>query len=234
MVAVYGGREAGAVRVLLMASGVNSLTQRVLVDLKDAEYDVTVRAVADQEQMQAAFDQVRPDLVVAPYLKRAIPESVWSARPCLVVHPGIRGDRGPSSLDWAIHDGEDRWGVTVLQANAEFDAGDIWAHREFAMRPASKSALYRHEVADAASAAVQDALLHYRQGNFTPTPLDYGRPDVRGRARPAMKQSDRRVDWSAPPRRSCAPSAARTAAPECPTSSPAPSTTSSVLTRTTS
>ncbi len=198
MVAMDSGREAGTVRVLLMASGVNSLTQRVLVDLKDAGYDVTVKAVADQAQMQAAFERAEPDLVVAPYLKRAIPESLWSARPCLVVHPGIRGDRGSSSLDWAIHGGEDRWGVTVLQANAEFDAGDIWAHRDFAMRPASKSTLYRHEVADAASAALQSALWRFRQGAFTPAPLDYGCPEVRGRARPAMKQSDRTVDWSAP------------------------------------
>jgi putative two-component system protein, hydrogenase maturation factor HypX/HoxX len=198
MVAMDSGREAGTVRVLLMASGVNSLTQRVLVDLKDAGYDVTVKAVADQAQIQAAFERAEPDLVVAPYLKRAIPESVWSARPCLVLHPGIRGDRGPSSLDWAIHDGEDRWGVTVLQANAEFDAGDIWAHRDFTMRLASKSALYRHEVADAASEAVQDALWRYRTGTFTPAPLDYGCPEVRGRARPAMKPSDRTVDWSAP------------------------------------
>ena len=198
MVAMDSGREAGAVCVLLMASGVNSLTQRVFVDLKDAGYDVTVMAVADQAQMQAAFERAEPDLVVAPFLKRAIPESLWSACPCLVVHPGIRGDRGPSSLDWAIHDGEDRWGVTVLQANAEFDAGDIWAHRDFAMRPASKSALYRHEVADAASAAVQEALWRFRQGTFSPAPLDYGCPDVRGRPRPAMKQCDRSVDWSGP------------------------------------
>ena len=193
-----GGPETRTTRVLLMASGINSLTQRILVDLKDTGYDVTVRAVGDQEQMQAAFDQARPDLVVAPYLKRAIPESLWSARPFLVVHPGIRGDRGPSSLDWAIHAGEDPWGVTVLQANAEFDAGDIWAHREFAMRPVAKSALYRHEVADAASEAVQEALLRYRQGTFTPAPLDHGCPGIRGRARRAMKQSDRTVDWSAP------------------------------------
>ena len=171
MVAMFSGREAGTVRVLLMASGVNSLTQRVLVDLKDAGYDVTVKAVADQAQMQASFERAEPDLVVAPYLKRAIPESLWSARPCLVVHPGIRGDRGPSSLDWAIHDGEDRWGVTVLQANAEFDAGDIWAHRDFAMRPASKSALYRHEVADAASAAVQERLVALPAGRLHPRPL---------------------------------------------------------------
>jgi putative two-component system protein, hydrogenase maturation factor HypX/HoxX len=49
--------------------------------------------------MWAAVDQADPDVVIASYLKRAIPESLWSARPCLIVHPGIRGDRGPSSLD---------------------------------------------------------------------------------------------------------------------------------------
>jgi putative two-component system protein, hydrogenase maturation factor HypX/HoxX len=193
-----GNRPPGRVRVLLLASGVNSLTQRVWVDLVDDGYQVRVSALADQPDMQAAFDQAQPDVVIAPFLKRAIPESVWLARPCLIVHPGIRGDRGPSSLDWAIRDGEDRWGVTVLQANAEFDAGDIWAHADFPMRSATKSALYRHEVADAASAAVQQALRRYREGNFTPTPLDYGCPDVQGRARPAMKQSDRALDWSAP------------------------------------
>ncbi len=122
-----GGRDAREVRVLLMASRVNSLTQRIWGDLRDTGYDVAVSPVADQADMQAAFERVQPDVIVAPYLKRAIPASVWSARPCLVVHPGIRGDRGSSSLDWAIHDGEDRWGVTVLQANAEFDAGDIWS-----------------------------------------------------------------------------------------------------------
>ena len=66
------------------------------------------------------------------------------------------------------------------------------------MRPVTKSAVYRHEVADAASAAVQTSLQRYREGNFTPTPLDYGCPDVHGRARPAMKQADRALDWSAP------------------------------------
>ncbi len=190
-------RQATRVRVLVLATGVNSLTQRVMVDLADAGYDLSVSAVSDQAQMQAAFDRAQPDVVLAPYLKRAIPESVWSVRPCLVVHPGVRGDRGPSSLDWAIHEGEDRWGVTVLQANADFDAGDIWAHQDFVMRPVSKSALYRHEVADAASQSVQHALLRYRQGHFRPSPLDYSCPEVRGRARPAMKQSDRSIDWSA-------------------------------------
>jgi hypothetical protein len=60
-------------------------------------------------------------------LTTAIPEVIWSVCPCFVIHPGPVGDRGPSSLDWAIMGGAERWGVTVLQANAEMDAGDIWA-----------------------------------------------------------------------------------------------------------
>jgi methionyl-tRNA formyltransferase len=49
----------------------------------------------------------------------------------------------------------------VLQAAAEFDAGDIWAYREFSMRLASKSAWYRHEVADAAVEAILEALARF-------------------------------------------------------------------------
>ena len=56
------------------------------------------------------------------------------------------GDRGPSSLDWAIELGADRWGVTVLEATDEVDGGDVWASRTFRMREAGKSSLYRHEV----------------------------------------------------------------------------------------
>ena len=68
--------------------------------------------------------------------------------------PGPGGRRGPSSLDWAIMGGAARWGVTVLQANAEMNAGDIWASIEFTMPGESKSSAYRTEVADAAAEAV--------------------------------------------------------------------------------
>jgi hypothetical protein len=53
------------------------------------------------------------------------------------------------------------------------------------MRSVTKSAVYPHEVADAASAAVQRALQRHRAGNFTPVPLDYGCPDAQAEpARP--------------------------------------------------
>jgi putative two-component system hydrogenase maturation factor HypX/HoxX len=136
----------------------------------------------------------RPDLILAPFLKRAIPEFIWSKHVCLVVHPGVVGDRGPSALDWAIQEGEAAWGVTVLQAEAEMDAGPVWATAGFPMRPAKKSSLYRQEVTEAATEAVLDALAKFEAGGFRPKPLAEieGAP---GRLRPVMKQADRAIDW---------------------------------------
>jgi len=96
--------------------------------------------------MREGVRRYDPDLVIAPMLTTAIPADIWSSWPCFIIHPGPRGDRGPSSLDWAIMSGAERWGVTVLQANAEMDAGDIWASVEFEMPRCSKSSVYRTEV----------------------------------------------------------------------------------------
>ena len=83
-------------------------------------------------------------------LTTAIPEDVWRSHTCLIVHPGPPGDRGPSSLDWAVQQGAPAWGVTVLEAVAEMDAGDVWASGPFPVSEVGKSELYRGEVADAA------------------------------------------------------------------------------------
>lgn len=56
--------------------------------------------------MRAAVDHYNPDVIVSPTLMKAIPEDIYQKVKCLIVHPGIKGDRGPSSLDWAILNGE--------------------------------------------------------------------------------------------------------------------------------
>ena len=47
--------------------------------------------------------------------------------------------------------GDAHWGVTVLQAVHDYDAGEVWAWEPFDVRPgASKSSVYRREVTQAA------------------------------------------------------------------------------------
>lgn len=177
-------------RVLLLVHGFNSLSQRLHIELSERGHEVSVEFDINDSVTREAVDLFDPDLVLAPFLKRAIPEDIWRARRCLVVHPGPPGDQGPSALDWAVLDGETRWGVTVLQAEAEMDAGPIWAWREFPLRDGSKSSLYRHEVTDAAVECVLESMdrIESRNGPLADTPC-------RGRHRPPVRQDDRAIDW---------------------------------------
>jgi putative two-component system hydrogenase maturation factor HypX/HoxX len=184
-------------RVLLLVSAHNGLSQRVLVELCEMGHEVTVAVVDSGEAMTAAVDACEPELIVCPFLKTMIPESIWSGTRCLIVHPGPRGDRGPSSLDWAIELGSERWGVTVLAANGDADAGTVLATRSFVMRAGSKSSLYRHEVRHAAVAAIKAALQRLADRPLADDPDLTGEVvgQVIGCARPLMTQAVRAIDW---------------------------------------
>jgi putative two-component system hydrogenase maturation factor HypX/HoxX len=186
-------------RILLLSSSYNSLTQNAHVTLEARGHAVDVAAATKAEAMREAVDRVRPDLIVCPMLAQMIPRDIWSARICLVVHPGIVGDRGAHSLDWAILNGEPEWGVTVVQAAEHPDAGPIWAASRCRVRDGSKSSLYRDEVARAAMEALLVAVRRFERGLFVPGALDYSHPDVQGRYRPLLKPEHRRIDWSCDP-----------------------------------
>ncbi|WP_435217404.1 enoyl-CoA hydratase-related protein [Streptomyces sp. bgisy034] len=185
-------------QILLVASAFNSLTQRVHAELRDRGHHVAVELALPDRSLAEAVRRHAPQLVVAPMLRTAIPEEVWSAHTCLIVHPGPLGDRGPSSLDWAIHEGAEHWGVTVLQAAAEMDAGDVWASVPCRVPPVAKSDLYRGEVADAALTAVLLAVERFAGGTHVPAAQDEaGLAGVPVRVRPYLDQSVRRIDWAA-------------------------------------
>lgn len=184
-------------RILFFSSAHNSLSQRLFVELRQLGHQVDVTIASSEEAIVTGFEQTQPELIIAPMLKKRIPDFIWNKVPCFIVHPGIVGDRGPSSLDWAILDGEMEWGVTVLQAAAELDGGDIWATENFAMRSASKSSIYRRDVTQAAAQAALRAVRDFDSGSFVPGKLDYSDSNVKGRVRPRMMQADRRIDWGA-------------------------------------
>jgi putative two-component system protein, hydrogenase maturation factor HypX/HoxX len=184
-------------RILFLVSAHNGLSQRAWIALRERGHDVAVEVVASSEEMATAVRRHNPQLIVCPFLKKMIPEPIWSEHCCLIVHPGPRGDRGPSSLDWAIELGTREWGVTVLEADGEFDAGAVWATRTFEMRSAPKTSLYRHEVRRAATEAVAEAVDRIARGEGRPATPDTADGAGNGSARPLMAQDARRIDWGA-------------------------------------
>ena len=205
-------------KIVLYCSGFNGLSQRAWLELGASGHDVSVHLASDDRPLERVCRAVEPDLVICPFLKDRVPAEVWRRYRTIIIHPGPMGDRGPSSLDWAIAEGAPTWGVTALQAVDQMDAGPIWAARTFSMpattdpgstpattnplsipaTPPRKGALYNGPVADLAIELIHEVVANAVDPSFEPQPLDYGRPEVTGRLRPTMTQADRAFSWEDP------------------------------------
>jgi putative two-component system protein, hydrogenase maturation factor HypX/HoxX len=182
------------VNVLLLATAFNGLTQKVWLDLRRSGHDVTVELAVNPVAMREAAVLVDPDVIICPFLRERVPAAVWQHWPTIVVHPGPEGDRGPSSLDWAVAEGRTDWGVTALSAVEEMDTGDVWSARTFRLQAGipRKSALYSGPVADAAVEVVRETVARVADLDFRPWPQDRS-----ARTRPLMRQPDREFGWDA-------------------------------------
>jgi putative two-component system hydrogenase maturation factor HypX/HoxX len=181
-------------RILLLTHTFNSLAQKVFAELKRRSHLVSVEYDISDQVTESAVIKFKPDLIIAPFLKRAIPESVWKNILTLIIHPGPPGDRGPSSLDWAILNQEKNWGVTIIEASSILDGGAIWAYRSFAMRNTNKGSLYRQEISNSALDSLLEAIDHiadYQNKKWSPKPSQ----NFKINSVPAAKQCNRKINW---------------------------------------
>ncbi|MBG0563219.1 enoyl-CoA hydratase-related protein [Actinoplanes aureus] len=188
-------------RILLLVSAFNGLSQRVWCALREAGHEVGVLLATSGPDVVDGVHAAQPDLILCPYLKERVPAQVWQRWRTIILHPGPVGDRGPSSLDWAISEGLPAWGVTALQAVEELDGGPIWATRTFPLpaAPPRKSALYSGPVSDAALECVFEVVAKAADPTFVPVPAENTPTEAPGaRPRPLMRQADRAFDWAEP------------------------------------
>lgn len=168
-------------KILFLCTAYNSLSQQLFLALCQT-HSVTIEyALSDQVMVEAAA-LAQPDLIICPFLTSRVPCEIYTNYLTLIVHPGPPGDAGPSAIDWVLmgddgtipesdqllqartwsRAGRSHWGVTVLQAVAELDAGPVWAFEQFKINidapGLTKSTLYRGPVTRAAITATLAAL----------------------------------------------------------------------------
>ncbi|MBW0491045.1 hypothetical protein O181_030760 [Austropuccinia psidii MF-1] len=172
-----------SLKILFLCTAHNSLSQRLSLVLKERGHRVTVELALSAEIMVEAANLATPDVIICPYLTKKVPSQVFERYLTLIIHPGPPGDAGPSAIDWVLlgddgsepdpqktlqiistndyvanNKGRSHWGVTVLQAIEEFDAGPVWAWDQFPIvldgpQALTKASLYRGPVTTAALAA---------------------------------------------------------------------------------
>ena len=177
-------------KILLIISSFNSLSQSVYCKLQELEHKVFIKFAISKELMIEAVEEINPDIVFCPFLKQFIPSEIFENYPTFVLHPGIIGDRGHNSLDNAINDEVKQWGVVILKANEILDGGDIYAQSNFIMREeSSKASIYRNEVTQSTLKALEQFLQNYQNKDFIPT------KQILNPIHKNLSQENRKINW---------------------------------------
>ena len=176
-------------KILLVVSAFNSLTQSVFVKLQDEGHALSVQYATDDTSIIDEVERFSPDIIISPYLKKFIPKDVFTKVPTYILHPGIKGDKGHHSLDHVIREEKKEWGVVLLKANEHFNGGDIYSEVNYEVRDTYKASLYRDEVVTATLQALDELLINIQDENFKPilqlnTALHH-----------YLTTQDRQIDW---------------------------------------
>ncbi|MEO1938455.1 MAG: formyltransferase family protein, partial [Sulfurimonas sp.] len=176
-------------KISLLITTFNSTSQLAYTYLKEQGHSVDVVYAINDVQMLEEIEAFKPELILCPFLKKFVSSEIYNNYPTFILHPGIRGDKGAYSLDNAIREERDEWGVVYLRANDEFDGGSIYAEKHFEMRQTYKASLYRNEVNIASLQALRELLCNVADENFIPT------PQLPTSLHKQLTQKDRAIDW---------------------------------------
>lgn len=175
-------------KILLLCTAFNSQTQAVYTALEDRGYEVAVVYAISEEQMLKETEDFEPNLILCPFLKRYLPESIYENYPTYIFHPGPIGDRGSNALEYALKSHTKEWGVVILKANELYDGGDIYAQQNFKVRETYKASLYRQEIVRASLQALEQFFVHLKNDEKTPQLLNP--------IHEPFTQAKRSIDWS--------------------------------------
>jgi len=174
-------------KILLLVTTFNSLTQAVYTWLNERGYQVAVVYAVHEMQMCEEIEAFKPQIILSPFLKRYIPKAIYERYATFIFHPGVRGDRGAYSLDYAILNGVATWGGVWLRANALYDGGDIYASSSFRMRKSNKASLYRQEMIKVATSTLNELFLNSKKKCAI--------PQILNAIHIPLTQAMRAIDW---------------------------------------
>jgi len=174
-------------KITLLVSAFNGLTQGVYVALRDRGFLVNVTYAINPTQIQEEIEAFNPQIILCPFLKSYLPKEIYENYPTFIFHPAPIGDRGAYSLDYAVFNEEKAWGGVWLRANELYDGGDIYASGHFEMRESYKASIYRQEMLRMATSTLDELFENIEQEKST--------PQILNPIHEPFTQAMRAIDW---------------------------------------
>ena len=152
-----------------------------------------------------AFELVKdldPELIVVAAYGRILPEDIlnFPRYGSINVHSSILPKyRGAAPINWAILNGEEETGVTIMYMAKELDAGDILHVAKTGIDPEENAQTLTARLADLGAGALLETVEMLRSGTAQRTPQDH---DAHTYA-PMLSKALSPVDWNRGAREIC-------------------------------
>ncbi|BFK87006.1 methionyl-tRNA formyltransferase [Pseudoflavonifractor sp. DSM 107456] len=123
----------------------------------------------------AQIQALAPELIVVAAYGRILPDEIldYPNLGCINVHSSLLPRyRGAAPINWAILNGDEKTGVTIMHMATELDAGDIITQAETAIDPDEDAETLYQRLADMGGALLISAVEQLAAGTATRTPQE--------------------------------------------------------------
>jgi methionyl-tRNA formyltransferase len=141
----------------------------------------------------------KPDLIVTAAYGQLVPESILNAprHGCINVHASLLPKyRGGAPIHWAIMNGEQETGVTLMYMVKELDAGDMIVQRAIPITEEDHVGTMHDKLARLGADLLKETLPALLHGEIRAVPQD---PDKVTYA-PNVRREHEKLDWNRPAR----------------------------------
>lgn len=138
-----------------------------------------------------------PDLIAVTAFGRILPGPLLNLPPhgTINVHGSLLPRyRGAAPIQWAILNGDQATGVTIMQMDEGLDTGDILLARALPIEATDTAATLAGRMAELGGTLLCEAMVLLHQGQLTATPQN----EAQATAAPPLSKEHGLVDWTLP------------------------------------
>ncbi len=150
--------------------------------------------VKENAELKKKLLEVEPDLIVVAAYGKILPEWLLNLPEygTVNVHASLLPKyRGASPIQWALLNGEEETGVTIMKVIPELDAGDIISQRRVKIEKEDNAKTLHDKLAEVGAELLVETLPLYVSGKLKPVPQN----EEEATYCPQIKKEMGKIDW---------------------------------------